>query len=174
MMKISFWILLSMLFVSSCFAVNVTDALSEADSSSSHQSDASKAHQPQTGSAQAAQAVLASDEMAHKLRMLQENNKVPEVIALCLLAFVSLVAVLFFLTRKPDANTGTNIVHATGLIFIVIGTIALVIMAQTEQQLTAAVGILGAIAGYLFGSMKHKEPDNGKTDAWKTPVKQEG
>ncbi|MBK8890736.1 MAG: hypothetical protein IPN75_10250, partial [Dechloromonas sp.] len=44
-------------------------------------------------------------------------------------------------------------VSATGLICIVFGTILLVLMAETETQLTASVGIIGAVAGYLFRSM---------------------
>jgi len=40
------------------------------------------------------------------------------------------------------------------LIIIVYGTIILVLVAEAEQQLTAAIGILGAIAGYLFGTIQ--------------------
>jgi hypothetical protein len=34
---------------------------------------------------------------------------------------------------------------------VIFGTIILVIISTTESQLTASMGILGAVAGYLFG-----------------------
>jgi hypothetical protein len=37
-------------------------------------------------------------------------------------------------------------------------------MAETEQQLTAAIGILGAVAGYLFGTMR-RSPELGEPGA---------
>ena len=43
--------------------------------------------------------------------------------------------------------------NATGLVYIIFGTIILVLIATTEQQLTAAIGILGTVAGYLFGTL---------------------
>ena len=66
---------------------------------------------------------------------------------------LSLVVALWFLTRKPEYSS-SDIVHATGLIFIVYGTVFLSLTATTDQQLTAAIGVLGAVAGYLFGKMK--------------------
>jgi len=96
----------------------------------------------------------------HDLRLEQERNKLTEVMILCGLTLVSLVIVLFYISRTPG-YTSTHMVNATGLIFIISGTIILVIMADTEQQLTAAMGILGAVAGYLFGTMRKGE-DSGE------------
>lgn len=89
----------------------------------------------------------------HDLRLEQERNKLIEVVILCLLTLISLVIVLSFLSKSPNYSS-SDMVNATGLIFIISGTIILVIMADTEQQLTAAMGILGAVAGYLFGTMR--------------------
>jgi len=36
-------------------------------------------------------------------------------------------------------------------VLVIFATVLVVILAKAEQQLTAATGILGAIAGYLFG-----------------------
>lgn len=88
--------------------------------------------------------------------MKRENNKVYEIVILGIVALVSLFMVLRFLTAKTT-NSGPHIVNATGLICIIFGTIMLVLMAQSDQQLTAAVGILGAVAGYLFRSMHQGE-----------------
>lgn len=92
----------------------------------------------------------------HDLRLEQERNKLIEVVILCLLTLISLVIVLSFLAKSPGFSS-SDMVNATGLIFIISGTIILVIMADTEQQLTAAMGILGAVAGYLFGTMRKGE-----------------
>lgn len=92
----------------------------------------------------------------HDLRLEQERNKLIEVAILCLLTLISLVIVLSFLAKSPSYSS-SDMVNATGLIFIIFGTIILVIMADTEQQLTAAMGILGAVAGYLFGTMRKGE-----------------
>ena len=105
------------------------------------------------------QATISSDaspdaqRMYLDLRLEQERNKLTEVMLLCGLTLVSLVIVLFYISRTPG-YTSNHMVNATGLIFIISGTIILVIMADTEQQLTAAMGILGAVAGYLFGTMR--------------------
>ena len=37
---------------------------------------------------------------------------------------------------------------------IIYGAIVLTQMAGTEQQLTAAIGIFGVVAGYLFGTFR--------------------
>ena len=98
-----------------------------------------------------------ADRLTHEYRMREEDNKLYEILILSALALLSLFIVLRFITRKPETNySATDIVNATGLIFIIFGTILLVIMADTDQQLTAAIGILGAVAGYIFGAIKQK------------------
>src|SRR5262249_42311670 len=59
--------------------------------------------------------------------------------------------ILFVLVRRPQTSP-TDIVHGSGLVLVVFATVLVVTMAETEQQLTAAIGILGAIVGYLFGA----------------------
>lgn len=98
-------------------------------------------------------AILSADQMTHQFRMLEERQKLYEILILSLLALSSLFIVLRFITAKPS-YTAADIVNVTGMIFIIFGTILLVIMVKTDEQLTASVGILGAIAGYLFGTMK--------------------
>lgn len=68
-------------------------------------------------------------------------------------AIASLVIVLVCIKNTQNHNA-EDIVNATGLILIIFGTIIVVMIADVEQQLTAAVGILGAIAGYLFGTIR--------------------
>jgi TRAP-type mannitol/chloroaromatic compound transport system permease large subunit len=52
-----------------------------------------------------------------------------------------------------------RMMHASALVFVIFGTLLLTIIADTEQQITAAIGVLGAVAGYLFGTMRR---DSGK------------
>jgi len=92
----------------------------------------------------------------HQLRLKEEENELIEVGILCLLALVSLAVVLWYL-RQTKLFSADHIVNVTGLIFIIQGTIILVLMAKTDEQLTAAIGILGAVAGYLFGTMRRGE-----------------
>lgn len=157
-MKIAPWLILCALCFSPCLA-SADQTLKEELENTPTPSEQTIA-QPADNS-RPAEVEIAADKMAHEFQVLREKNKVEEVIALCILAFVSLVTVLYFLAKKDD-QPGLHIVHATGLIFITFGTIILVIMAETEQQLTAAIGILGGIAGYLFGSMKGKDTESGK------------
>ena len=123
------------------------------------QSAASAQPSPSAQPAQAAAPPPASaaDRLTHEFRMREEDNKLYEIAILSALALLSLFIVLRFITGKPGARyTATDIVNATGLIFIIFGTILLVIMADTGEQLTAAIGILGAVAGYIFGAIKQK------------------
>ena len=82
----------------------------------------------------------------------QVENEFYYVIILALLCLFSLSIVLTFLTRLKDDVHPRDIVSGAGLILIVFGTIILVLIVDTSEQLTAAIGILGAIAGYLFRS----------------------
>lgn len=92
----------------------------------------------------------------HQLRLKEEENELIEVMILCIMSLVSLTVVLCYL-RKTSLFSADHIVNVTGLIFIIQGTIILVLMAKTDEQLTAAIGILGAVAGYLFGTMRRGE-----------------
>lgn len=97
-----------------------------------------------------------ADQLTHDYRMQQDTNRLYAIVILSTLALLSLFIVLRFLTAKPHYSA-SHIVNATGLIFIIFGTILIVLMAQTDQHLTASVGILGAVAGYLFRSMQPGE-----------------
>ncbi len=72
------------------------------------------------------------------------------VITLCVLSIISQVIILSFLKLKD--HSARELVSASGLSLIIFGTIILVMVVNTTEQLTAAIGILGAIAGYLFRS----------------------
>ncbi len=84
------------------------------------------------------------------------RNELIYIVLLCALALITTTITLYFMRdRDHDAR---DIVNAAGLNLIIIGTIILVLVVDTSEQLTAAIGVLGAIAGYLFRSMQ----DEGK------------
>ena len=85
----------------------------------------------------------------------QAANEKLYVIILSSLSVLSLVIVLLFVYKTT--HTARDIVNASALIVIIFGTILLVILVDTDEQLTGGIGILGAIAGYLFGTMQRRE-----------------
>jgi hypothetical protein len=99
----------------------------------------------------------------YHFRMLQQKNSAIFAVALVLTAVVAHIATLFFLFRIRAR--ASSMVSATGLIYVVFGTILVVVIANTEQQLTAAVGILGAVAGYLFGKTRGGDAADAEADA---------
>jgi hypothetical protein len=101
-------------------------------------------------------AAPSADQLVVDARKHEETIHFYEILVISVVALLSLVASLSFLTRKGEYSS-SDIVHATGLIFIVYGTVFLSLTASTDQQLTAAIGVLGAVAGYLFGKMRGDE-----------------
>lgn len=87
----------------------------------------------------------------NNFRLTQERSKLTAIVCVILAALLALGMILFVLVRRPQTSP-TDIVHGSGLVLVVFATVLVVTMAETEQQLTAAIGILGAIVGYLFGA----------------------
>jgi len=146
---------------SNCFAAENRVKELEALGSYEQASRSAESRQPATSQDLQAQA----DRLTHEFRMRQESIKLYEIAILSALALISLIIVLRFLAARADYS-GTHVVNATGLIFIIFGTIMLVIMADSEQQMTAGIGVLGAIAGYLFGAItRGKAPAEPKEES---------
>lgn len=84
-----------------------------------------------------------------ELRLEEEANR--RTLALYVMG-AALLALLFVLAimcwRQAPAET---LVSGSGLVLVIFATVLVIILAKVDQQLTAATGILGAIAGYLFG-----------------------
>jgi len=122
------------------------------------------AEQPVNGTASTPDTTVANaDKLTHEFRIKRETNKLYEAGFVSALAVILLFIVLRFLSNKGPSAT-PHMVSATGLICIVFGTILLVLMADTESQLTASVGILGAVAGYLFRSMHQDSEQKPKSE----------
>ncbi|MHC3994127.1 hypothetical protein ACXWTF_04815 [Thiomicrolovo sp. ZZH C-3] len=97
------------------------------------------------------------------LIILKMENERYYVLALSLLSVV-MFTVSFMFLRHKEYDT-SDIIHLAGLNIIIFGTIILVLVVETNEQLTAAIGVLGAIAGYLFRSLQEKE----KADTTRPP-----
>ena len=67
---------------------------------------------------------------------------------------------LFRLTN--DRHRGQNLVQLTSLSLIVFGTLLLTFVSADTETLTAPIGILGALAGYLFGHATSRPEDSGR------------
>lgn len=77
------------------------------------------------------------------------------VITAVLYAF-SLIIITILMKITPQ-HQAKDIVTAVGLVSVIFGSILLVLVVDTTETLTAPMGILGAIAGYLFGTAQKKE-----------------
>lgn len=103
-------------------------------------------------SAKAGQQQLAFPDQPSQLtlyRMEEESNRVLLALSVTVAGLLSLFLVLSYLkSREAPPDT---IVVGSGLVLVIFATVLLVILVKVDEQLTAATGILGAIAGYLFG-----------------------
>jgi len=109
-----------------------------------------------TDSASDKNILAVADQLTHEYNMAQQEFKLYECILLAVFALTALLIVLGYLHRRPGCNA-RNMVNASGLVFIIFGTLFLVLLADADEQLNAAIGIMGAVAGYLFGTMKSVE-----------------
>jgi len=110
-----------------------------------------------------------ADRLAAELQQKKEFYRFIEIIVVAVLGIVALYVILWYLRKSDDAKRNHNLNHGglspqdimnvSGLSLIVFGTILVVIIADADQQLTASVGILGALAGYLFRGL-HDGPSH--------------
>ena len=100
----------------------------------------------------------ASAQIAADVHIIEENNRFWLAIAVALVGVLFLFLSLHNVNRAlPEASTdearqhkASNITNIVALHLIVFGTLIVVLTADVSDQLTAAAGILGALAGYIF------------------------
>jgi len=90
---------------------------------------------------------------AERVMLIEANVQYVQIIA-CLYAFALIIIIIFMWDKKHQSK---DIVTMVGMVSVIFGTILLVLMIGNTEQLTAPMGILGAIAGYLFGTSKKTE-----------------
>jgi hypothetical protein len=101
---------------------------------------------------------LTADQLTHEFKMAQQRFRLYQCILLATFALVAHVILLRHLCGKNMNCTPMHLVNASGLILIIFGTLFLILLADVDEQLNAGIGIIGAVAGYLFGSMRRTEP----------------
>jgi hypothetical protein len=93
-----------------------------------------------------------------RYRMAEESNRLILALSVMEAGILSLLLVLAFLKSKETAPE--TMVTGSGLVLVIFATVLIVILVKRDEQLSAATGILGAIAGYLFGkATKGPEPE---------------
>ena len=90
-----------------------------------------------------------------RYRWLQEQHRQTQLLILVGAMTAALIIILFFL-RTYARHSPDNLVNGAGLVLVIFGTLYISECAITTEQLTAPMGILGAIAGYIFGSAQRK------------------
>ena len=92
-----------------------------------------------------------TDEAREYARYRIEDSSNHLILALSVMGTGLLSLSLVLLYLKIREATPETMVNGSGLVLVIFATVLVVILAKADQQLTAATGILGAIAGYLFG-----------------------
>ena len=110
------------------------------------------------------EAVVQQEAMEQKTRdvselqlTLIENNRNYVIITAVLFAF-TLVVTAYLMKITP--HRAKDLVTIIGLVSVIFGTILLVLIVDTTETLTAPMGIMGAIAGYLFGAAQKRDTAN--------------
>ena len=96
-----------------------------------------------------------------RYRWLHEQHRQTHLLILVGAMTIALIIVLYFLRANPR-NTAETLLNGAGLVLVIFGTLYISECAITTEQLTAPMGILGAIAGYIFGSSQRKRADANK------------
>jgi len=87
-------------------------------------------------------------------KILAESNIENVRIVAYLYAFSLIIIIILMWITDHYAK---DIVTIVGLVSVIFGTLLLVLMIANTEQMTAPIGIFGAIAGYLFGAVQKKE-----------------
>lgn len=117
---------------------------------------------------QSTKAIPAEDNVDYaRYRMQAGTNDL--ILALSVMAAGLLSLFLLLWNLRTIAASSETMVNGSGLVLVIFATVLVMILAKADQQLTAATGILGAIAGYLFGKTTKTPDGESKPDAVKTP-----
>lgn len=92
-----------------------------------------------------------ADVLYSEFRMKQLDLKLQSILILSVTALIAHFMVLSYFHKFKEDTRSRDLVTGTGLVYVIFGTIILTQMSLNTQQMMAATGILGAVAGYLFG-----------------------
>jgi len=94
-----------------------------------------------------------ADQLTLQFKEKQEDIRLYEVLVLAVMSLFALGIVLSCMKTSQVCNA-RDMLNGTGLILVIFSTVMVIIIADAEIQLTAAMGVLGGIAGYLFGTLR--------------------
>lgn len=100
---------------------------------------------------------ITANQLVYDFRIKQENIRLYEVILLAMMSLGALAIVLKYM-KDSKACHARDMLNGTGLVLVIFSTVLVIIIADVEIQLTAAMGVLGGIAGYLFGTLRSSLP----------------
>ena len=94
-------------------------------------------------------------------RLQQEKHRY--ILGICIIFLTPIFLLIeLFILKCTNACTAENVLNGTGLVLIIQATVLVVLLSPTSEQLTAAIGVLAAIAGYLFGSTRRSSTQSTK------------
>ncbi len=92
-------------------------------------------------------------------RLQQEENRFYLIVMITLVTPVILMILLHYV-RSSRSFTDQAIMHTSGLVLVIQATTVVVLASTTTEQLSTAIGVLAAIAGYLFGAARNRKEDS--------------
>lgn len=92
-----------------------------------------------------------------KDRQQHDEYSLRHVYVLSAMTVVILFGLLIIARTGASGLSGREVIRAVVLIFIIYGTVALALIVKTTETLTGVIGLLSAVAGYLFG---RAQPDS--------------
>lgn len=96
--------------------------------------------------------------LGHEMNVKLIEHKFKLFVVIAVVSVMTLLLLLGYFWLSNQQHRAEDIVHSAALTTIVYGTIGLSVVVDDSRQLTAAIGVLGAIAGYLFGKISQREP----------------
>jgi hypothetical protein len=94
-------------------------------------------------------------------RQRQDDQAFRQILVVSLVAIAILVGVLRIARIEAAGLPGRDVIRAVVLIFIIYGTVALAVVVKTTETLTGVIGVLSAVAGYLFGRAQPDASERG-------------
>ncbi|MDE0105760.1 MAG: hypothetical protein OXN89_25555 [Bryobacterales bacterium] len=97
-----------------------------------------------------------------RISLIRENNlliaageMLTEILRFAFLGMLVLLVprIIRLLLKHSSSQSAADTVTVAGIVLIIFAIVAVVIVVDDDKQLTTSIGVLGTIAGYLFGTV---------------------
>ena len=105
------------------------------------------------------QSIREAERQAYELRRFKTWFKYGILVALLIAMLLTMYGAKWIFARRSEF-TMRDALNIFGLILIIYSIVFVVIVAETQNQLATAVGVLGTIAGYLFSAFQIRQQSN--------------